>query len=52
MPLSKKPGEHPAQGKNNQMVGFISTIWLFINHPDISPFYLNSRLQILTHWLS
>jgi hypothetical protein len=30
---------------DNQMVGFHPAIWLFINHLDVSPFYLNSRLQ-------
>jgi len=27
------------------MAGIKPTIWLFKNHLDLSPFYLNSRLQ-------
>jgi apolipoprotein N-acyltransferase len=30
----------------------MTAIWLFINHLDVSPFYLNSRLQILVCLLS
>jgi len=38
--------------EDNQMVNFYPAIWLFINHLDLTPFYLNCRLQNMDYLLS